>query len=100
MLVQLRHRQRTAHIIADRPRGSRPSSLELVQLSSRVTRELEGAGSGVQANDDQQSMRCMLAENSRFESKLAHITNILYAIVDYMMVCVIKNHNRTLEAGR
>ena len=30
-----------------------------------------------------------LAGNGRFESKLAHIMNIFYAIVDYMMLCVI-----------
>ena len=42
----------------------------------------------------------MLAEKGRFESKLAHIMNIFYAIVDGMMMCVIcvsYNRNPTLE---
>ena len=42
----------------------------------------------------------MLAEKGTFESKLAHIMNIFYAIVDGMMMCVIcvsYNRNPTLE---
>ena len=31
----------------------------------------------------------VLGENGRFESKLAHIMNLFYAIVDCMMICII-----------